>query len=93
MKKSKRGLAKKRLSSAVRSQTRRLRHSHAAATPATPNHAAPVKAAPSDVPRDLVEGQQTDELNNMPPVMLVITVLAVLFISLITWFVAQMPAK
>ena len=29
----------------------------------------------------------------MPPVMLVITVLAVLFISLITWFVAQMPAK
>ena len=93
MKKRKQGLAKKRLSNAVRSHTRRIGRSHSAETHATPNHTAPVKAESPDVPRDLVEGQQTDELNNMPPVMLVITVLAVLFISLIAWFVAQMPAK
>ena len=93
MKKRKQGLAKKRLSSAVRSHTRRLQHSHAAETQAPPSPPTPLRAEPSDVPKDLVEGRQGDELSNGPSVMLVITVLAVLFISLIAWFVAQMPSK
>ena len=77
----------------MRSHTRRLQRAHEADAPATPSQATPVSAEPSGVPRDLVEEQRTDELNNMPPVMLVITILAVLFISMIAWFVSQMPAK
>ena len=91
MKKRRQGLAKKRLSNAVRSHTRRLRHSEAAEVHTTPDQTAPVRAVQPDVPRDLVDGP--DDLRNGPSVMLVITVLAVLFIGLIAWLVAQMPAK
>jgi hypothetical protein len=83
----------KKLATAVRSHTRRLRHSETAEPSIAPTPTSPVKVEPPNIPNDLVEERQAVELNNGPPVMLVITVLAVLFICLIAWFVAQMPAK
>ncbi len=92
MKKRRKRQAKK-LTDAVRSHTRRLQHTQVAEAYATPEQTLAIRAEPPKIPQDLVEERQGDELNNGPPVMLVITVLAVLFISLIAWLVAQMPAK
>jgi hypothetical protein len=94
VKKSKKRPAKKRLlANAVRSHTRRLQHSQVTETHVAPDPAAPASAEPLDFPKDLVDGRQTDGVNKLPSVMLVITILALLFIGLIAWFVAQMPAK
>ena len=78
------------LTNAVRSHVRRLRPRPPAAEQTTAQPRAP---EPATFPADLIEDKQANEPHSRPPVMLVITVLAVLFISLIAWFVAQMPAK
>jgi hypothetical protein len=90
---------KRRLSNAVRSKTRRLRP--VAANPALPQSrddkpratAPRPESQPSRFATEFVADAAADKADRLPSVMLVITILALVFIGLITWFVAHMPEK
>jgi hypothetical protein len=72
---------------------------HAVAAPPPTSVSPPVapppvaERQPAPLPADLFEEAEPNHTPGLPPVMLVITILALIFISIITWFVAQMPAK
>ena len=93
-KRRKRGLA-----NAVSRRSRRLTAAHPVAPPPpTSVHVSPLPASATDrqtnhVSVDLFEEAETADAAKQPSVMLIITVLALAFISVITWFVAHMPAK
>lgn len=87
------------LANAVSRRSRRLTGARREAPPPPdsvhPVHlpASPNERQASHLPADLFEEAEPADLANQPPVMLIITVLAVAFIGVITWFVAHMPAK
>lgn len=99
----KRGERKRRrkagLANAVNRRARRLNVARPAAPPpptsvqpAVAPHHLPARP-PAQVPADLFEEGESSDIAQQPSVMLVITILALAFIGLITWFVSQMPAK
>ena len=93
---------RRRLLQAVKGGPLRLRKRNRAAIPApTGNGAA---ACPTGVlrfdqegsrlPKGLAEAAETEPNGLMPgPVVLVIAILAIVFISIMAWFVSQMPEK
>lgn len=91
--------SKRRLSQAVRSKTQRLHAVVEKPPPALERaHQSSATSPALDFrnPRfteEIVASAAADKEDRLPSVMLVITVLAVIFIGLITWFVAQMPEK
>ena len=89
---------------AVKGGTRRLRK-EPAAPPTPPTGSAPETQAPGGIlrfdsagrqlPEALIEAGETESNNGLLPgrVMLTITLLAIAFISIMAWFVSQMPDK
>lgn len=90
--------SKRRLSHAVRSKTRRLRPV-AASPPLPARDSKPHAKGPRPESQDarfaaeFVDAAAADKTDRLPSVMLVITILSLVFIGLMTWFVARMPAK
>jgi len=87
------------LANAVSRRSRRLTGARREAPPppisVDPVHipASPNERQTNHLPADLFEEAEPSDLANQPPIMLIITVVALAFISIITWFVAHMPAK
>src|SRR5262245_17484784 len=93
---------RRRLLNAVRGGPFRLRQPSHAPTPAQTDNGA---AAPAPgvlrfdqdgwrLPKGLAEASETEPNGLMPgPVVLVIAALAIIFISIMAWFVSQMPEK
>lgn len=84
--------AKRKLANAVRAKTARLRPVEAPA-PSASEQVLRADTGSLRVPEDLMAVADTDLTDRLPSVMLVITVVSVIFISIIAWLVAQMPAK
>ncbi|MCI0665532.1 MAG: hypothetical protein L0220_31110 [Acidobacteria bacterium] len=103
MKRTKKTKSKRRrLLQAVRGGPFRLRERNHAATPAPTDNGAAARAPgvlrfDSDgwrLPKGLSEAAETESNGLMPgPVVLVIAILAIIFISIMAWFVSQMPVK
>lgn len=93
---------RQRLIQAVKGGPFRLRERSHAATPAPTDNGAAARSPgvlrfDSDgwrLPKGLAEVGETESNGLMPgPVVLVIAILAIIFISIMAWFVSQMPQK
>jgi hypothetical protein len=83
-----------RLSHAVKGGTFRLRKEPQPAAENPHTGALRFDSEESRLPEALAEASETASTDFMPGrVMLVITILAVVFIAIITWFVSRMPQK
>lgn len=89
--------SKRRLSQAVHSKTRRLRavaaKSEPAHIPATHAHGLRPDSQPSRFAAEFVADTASDKADNLPSVMLVITILVVIYLVFIAWQVALMPVR
>lgn len=93
---------RRRFLQVVRGGHLRLRNRSRAATPPPTDNGAAARAPGvlrfdsdgSRLPKGLAEASETESNGLMPgPVVLVIAALAIIFISIMAWFVSQMPKK